>query len=67
MNSEAKRNIFDATFSEPALARDWLRKEEDAAWAHLVDLKPQSETLKSSPNQNDCPLTLQHAIKPCNT
>lgn len=24
-----------AALSEPSLARDWLREEEDAAWAHL--------------------------------
>jgi len=52
MSFEAKRNLFDATLSEPALAQDWLRDEDDAAWAHLLDLKPLSETLKSSPNLN---------------
>ncbi len=27
-----------ALMSEPALAKDWERPEEDAAWAHLVRL-----------------------------
>ena len=27
--------LSGAALSEPALARDWLRDEEDAAWAHL--------------------------------
>ncbi len=27
-----------ALLSEPALAKDWARPEEDTAWAHLVQL-----------------------------
>jgi hypothetical protein len=27
--------VCGAALSEPALAVDWLRDEEDAAWAHL--------------------------------
>lgn len=27
--------LCGAKLSEPALAEDWLREEEDAAWAHL--------------------------------
>ena len=27
--------VSGALLSEPALAQDWLRDEEDAAWAHL--------------------------------
>lgn len=27
--------LCGATLSEPALANDWLREEEAAAWAHL--------------------------------
>jgi hypothetical protein len=27
--------LCGAALSEPALAADWSRKEEDAAWAHL--------------------------------
>jgi hypothetical protein len=27
--------LCDAQLSEPALAQDWLREEEDAAWAPL--------------------------------
>ena len=28
-------DVSSARLSQPALARDWLRPEEDAAWAHL--------------------------------
>lgn len=28
-------NIETAWLAEPALAEDWLRPEEEAAWAHL--------------------------------
>jgi hypothetical protein len=31
--------LCGATLSEPALAHDWLREEEDAAWAHLQPVK----------------------------
>lgn len=27
--------LCGASLSEPALAQDWLREEEEAAWAHL--------------------------------
>lgn len=27
--------LSGAALSEPALAQDWLREEEEAAWAHL--------------------------------
>jgi hypothetical protein len=27
--------LCGASLSMPALAKDWLREEEDAAWAHL--------------------------------
>ena len=27
--------LCGATLSQPALAQDWLRDEEEAAWAHL--------------------------------
>ena len=27
--------LCGARLSEPALAEDWMREEEDAAWAHL--------------------------------
>lgn len=27
--------LSGASLSEPALAEDWLREEEEAAWAHL--------------------------------
>ena len=30
--------MMPALLSEAALAKDWLRPEEDAAWAHLKDL-----------------------------
>ena len=33
---EAREQALELSFaSEAALARDWLRPEEDAAWAHL--------------------------------
>lgn len=31
--------LCGATLSEPALAQDWQRNEEDAAWAHLQSVK----------------------------
>lgn len=31
----ADTSLSGAFLSEPALARDWLRNEEDAAWLHL--------------------------------
>jgi hypothetical protein len=31
--------LCGATLSEIALAQDWLRNEEDAAWAHLQPAK----------------------------
>jgi hypothetical protein len=31
--------LCGATLSESALAQDWLREEEDAAWAHLQPVK----------------------------
>ena len=27
--------LCGASLSEPTLAKDWLREEEEAAWAHL--------------------------------
>lgn len=32
--------VSGALFSEPSLAADWLRDEEDAAWAHLQPAAP---------------------------
>lgn len=37
--AEANSDLCGATLSEPALAEDWLREEEDAAWAHLQDAR----------------------------
>ncbi len=31
--------LCGATLSEAALAQDWQREEEDAAWAHLQSVK----------------------------
>jgi hypothetical protein len=31
----AETALCDAQLSEPALAQDWLREEEEMAWAHL--------------------------------
>ena len=31
--------VCGATLSQPVLAQDWLRDEEDAAWAHLQPAK----------------------------
>lgn len=31
--------LCGATLSESALAQDWTREEEDAAWAHLQSAK----------------------------
>ena len=31
--------LCGASLSEPALAEDWLREEEEAAWAHLQPRK----------------------------
>ncbi len=31
----ADEAVSGLALSTPALARDWLREEEDAAWAHL--------------------------------
>jgi len=38
--AEAYRRIDAALLSEAALAEDWNRAEEDAAWAHLQSGKP---------------------------
>lgn len=32
---EAEAVLCGARLSEPALAKEWLSEEEDAAWAHL--------------------------------
>lgn len=32
--------VSGALLSEPSLAADWLRDEEDAAWAHLQPAAP---------------------------
>jgi len=32
---EAQKHLETALLSEPALERDWLRPEEDAAWQNL--------------------------------
>jgi len=32
---EGAADLSSAHLSQPALARDWLRAEEDAAWSHL--------------------------------
>jgi hypothetical protein len=34
-SDEGAADLSSAHLSQPALARDWLRAEEDAAWAHL--------------------------------
>ncbi|MBI2666241.1 hypothetical protein HYX13_01375 [Candidatus Woesearchaeota archaeon] len=34
-NEEETKGIFTALASEKALAKHWLTKEEDEAWAHL--------------------------------
>lgn len=37
LNEEPDDEAFNlALLSEPALARDWARPEEDAAWSHLA-------------------------------
>ncbi|HEU4451833.1 MAG TPA: hypothetical protein VFR81_02200 [Longimicrobium sp.] len=33
--SQIPEELDGALLSEPALAEDWLRPEEDAAWKHL--------------------------------
>ncbi len=33
-----EENFNSALLSEDALAKDWLRSEEDEAWSHLVQL-----------------------------
>ncbi len=39
LNEEPLDEITDlALLSEPALARDWERPEEDEAWSHLAQL-----------------------------
>lgn len=36
LNDEPSEDAFDlALLSEAALAKDWLRTEEDEAWSHL--------------------------------
>lgn len=37
--TEPDERLTDALLSEAALAQDWLREEEDAAWAHLQRAK----------------------------
>jgi hypothetical protein len=34
-SDEGAADVSSARLSQPALARDWLRAEEAAAWAHL--------------------------------
>ena len=34
-SGQGAADVSSARLSQPALARDWLRPEEDAAWAHL--------------------------------
>jgi hypothetical protein len=34
-SDEGAADLSSARLSQPALAKDWLRAEEDAAWAHL--------------------------------
>ncbi len=34
-SDEGAADDSSARLSQPALAKDWLRAEEDAAWAHL--------------------------------
>jgi hypothetical protein len=39
LNEEPSNEITNtALLSEPALARDWERPEEDEAWSHLAQL-----------------------------
>ena len=39
LNEEPSEDTFNlALLSEAALARDWLRPEEDEAWSHLAQL-----------------------------
>ena len=39
LNEEPSDEFADlALLSEPALARDWERSEEDEAWSHLAQL-----------------------------
>ncbi|MBS1249312.1 MAG: hypothetical protein MAG431_00888 [Chloroflexi bacterium] len=38
LNEEPVDEINNALLSEPALARDWERPEEDEAWSHLAQL-----------------------------
>lgn len=39
LNEEpSEENFNSALLSEDALAKDWLRPEEDEAWSHLVQL-----------------------------
>jgi hypothetical protein len=37
--SAADTALCGAALSESALAQDWMREEEDAAWAHLQSAK----------------------------
>ncbi|MDT7835445.1 hypothetical protein [Aquabacterium sp. OR-4] len=36
--------VSGAALSQRSLAVDWLRDEEDAAWAHLQSAKPENDT-----------------------
>ena len=39
LNEEPSEDAFNlALLSEAALAKDWLRPEEDEAWSHLAQL-----------------------------
>jgi len=39
LDEEPEDELFNlALLSEPALARDWERPEEDEAWSHLAQL-----------------------------
>lgn len=54
---ESDTALSGATLSEPALAEDWLRDEENAAWVGFVGV------LKTSPNWAGEPLAVQEAMR----